>query len=117
MVGELALRFVVGGAIVALFAVVSEIVAPKTFAGVFGAAPSVALATLAIALATRGPAYAAVECRSMIAGGVAMVAYGAACASIVGRRVAPVWVEAGACWLVWVVVAFGVWSAIGGVTR
>ena len=47
MATELVIRFVVGGAIVSLFAVLGDVVCPKTLSGVFGAAPSVALATLA----------------------------------------------------------------------
>jgi len=49
MATELAIRFVVGGAIVSVFAVLGDVVCPKTLSGVFGAAPSVALATLALA--------------------------------------------------------------------
>ena len=42
---ELLVRFVIGGLAVSSFAVVGDIFKPKSFAGLFGAAPSVALAT------------------------------------------------------------------------
>jgi hypothetical protein len=41
---------------------------PKTFAGIVGAAPSVALATLALTIAQDGKMFAADEARSMMAG-------------------------------------------------
>ena len=39
-------RFLMGGMIVSLFASLGDVLKPKSFAGLFGAAPSVALATL-----------------------------------------------------------------------
>jgi hypothetical protein len=48
---------------------------PKSFAGLFGAAPSIALATLLITLAQKRAVFAAVEGRSMIAGVVALAPY------------------------------------------
>ena len=43
---ELVVRFLVGGALVSLFALIADVLKPKGFAGLFGAAPSVALASL-----------------------------------------------------------------------
>lgn len=42
---EYIVRFLVGGLVVSSFAVLGEIFRPKSFAGIFGAAPSIALAT------------------------------------------------------------------------
>jgi hypothetical protein len=78
---EIALRFVIGGIFVSLFALSGDIVRPKSFAGIFAAAPSVALATLALTISRDGPAFAAQEGRAMIAGAVAFMAY-AYCAKI-----------------------------------
>ena len=64
------LRFFIGGAIVSAFAIIGDILKPKSFAGLFGAAPSVALATLAMTAVSDGPFYAAIEGRSMMAGAV-----------------------------------------------
>jgi hypothetical protein len=72
---ELLIRFLVGGAVVMAFAMIGDIVRPKSFAGIFGAAPSVALATLALALHKQGASYAATEARSMIVGAVALLIY------------------------------------------
>ena len=44
---DIVLRFFIGGLIVSVFSLISDLLKPKTFAGLFGAAPSVALATLA----------------------------------------------------------------------
>ncbi|MHC6153083.1 hypothetical protein ACVSQB_14940 [Bradyrhizobium elkanii] len=43
---DYALRFPIGGLVVSLFAILGDVLRPKNFAGLFGAAPSVALATL-----------------------------------------------------------------------
>jgi tetrahydromethanopterin S-methyltransferase subunit C len=45
---QLVFRFLVGGLIVSLFAALADVLKPKSFAGLFGAAPSVGLATLAL---------------------------------------------------------------------
>jgi len=73
--GELITRFVIGGAIVSVFAVIAEICRPKSFAGLFGAAPSVALTTIGIAIAQHGKDYAATEARSMVFGAIAFLIY------------------------------------------
>ena len=72
---EYLLRFLIGGAAVSLFAVLGEVLRPKSFAGLFGAAPSIALSTLAMALAGNSPAYAAREGQAMIAGAAALCVY------------------------------------------
>ncbi|MGC2753462.1 MAG: DUF3147 family protein, partial [Candidatus Acidiferrum sp.] len=64
-------RFVVGGIIVSIFAILGDLLKPRSFAGLFSAAPSVALATLGLTILTDGKRYAALESRSMIAGAVA----------------------------------------------
>ena len=107
MLGEVALRFALGGAIVTAFAFLGELFEPKTFAGLFGAAPSVAIATLALAFAKDGPDYAAVEARSMLLGALAFGVYCAACVAIASRRRVPVWLGAGLAWAAWFAVALG----------
>jgi hypothetical protein len=64
---ELVIRFLVGGLVVSLFAALAEVFRPKSFAGLFGDAPSIALATIGITIAHHGKAYAAVEARSISA--------------------------------------------------
>ena len=63
------IRFFAGGLIVSLFAMVADILGPKIFIGLFGAAPSVALATLPLAFWRHGGSYISIEARSMISRG------------------------------------------------
>jgi Protein of unknown function (DUF3147) len=72
---EYALRFLVGGIAVSAFAALGDTLRPKSFAGLFGAAPSIALATLFITLSQKGAPYAALEGRSMIVGAFALATY------------------------------------------
>src|SRR3954452_7548254 len=69
------IRFLAGGFIVSAFAVLADVLRPKSFAGLFGAAPSVALATLSLALWKEGGAYVSIEGRSMILGALALAVY------------------------------------------
>ncbi|MGA8088308.1 MAG: DUF3147 family protein [Terracidiphilus sp.] len=87
-IGELLARFLIGGVVVSFFAVLAEMFRPKSFAGLFGAAPSIALATIGITIAGHGKAYAAVEARSMILGAIAFLLY-AACVSWILLRLKP----------------------------
>jgi hypothetical protein len=72
---EYLFRFLAGGIVVSAFAVLGDVLRPKSFAGLFGAAPSVALATLSLALWKEGGAYASIEGRSMILGSFALALY------------------------------------------
>jgi hypothetical protein len=69
------IRFMVGGVIVSAFAIIGDVLKPKSFAGLFGAAPSVALATLTLTVISDGSSYAATEGRSMMAGAIAFFVY------------------------------------------
>ena len=59
-------RFLIGGLVVCAFASLADVLKPKTFAGIFAAAPSVALATLALTVSQEGRTFASEEARSMI---------------------------------------------------
>jgi hypothetical protein len=72
---EYLVRFLAGGIVVSAFAVLGDVLRPKSFAGLFGAAPSVALATLSLALWKEGGDYVSIEGRSMILGALALAAY------------------------------------------
>jgi hypothetical protein len=69
---EYVIRFFIGGAVVSTFAMFADVLRPKSFAGLFGAAPSVAFATLGIAVYQHGTNYAAQQSSSMMAGAVAL---------------------------------------------
>jgi hypothetical protein len=51
---DLILRFVIGGAVVSAFAALGDVLKPKSLAGLFGAAPSIALATLGLTISANG---------------------------------------------------------------
>ena len=82
---EYLVRFFAGGLAVSAFAALGDVFRPKSFAGLFGAAPSIALATLALTLSTRGADYAAAEGRAMIAGAVALGIYSALSCQLITR--------------------------------
>lgn len=110
---ELLIRFIVGGVCVCAFSIAGDLFRPKTFSGIFAAAPSVALATLAIT-ATKEPAgYLAQEGHTMMTGAVALGVYCFALALLLGWRpkTSP-WVLALGCWAVWLGVAFGLHAAM-----
>ena len=69
------IRFLIGGIAVSGFALLGDLFKPKSFAGLFGAAPSIALATLGLTIASDGRHYAAIEANSMIAGAIAFFVY------------------------------------------
>ena len=106
---QILVRFLVGGAVVSMFAIIGDLLKPKSFAGLFGAAPSVALATLALTAATEGPSYASTEARSMMAGAVAFFAY-SSCISYILMRYKPKTLFVTICAIpLWLGVAFGLW--------
>jgi hypothetical protein len=74
-----------GGGLVVVFAVVSECLAPKRFAGLFSAAPAVALAGLTITLLDKGAPDAHENAVGMIAGSVGMIAYAMAIIPLLRR--------------------------------
>jgi len=106
---QLLLRFLIGGAVVSLFAVLGDVVRPKSFAGIFAAAPSISLATLALAIHAEGAAYAAVEARSMIAGAIALLVYVWVSARVMWRGKASVAAVTLGGLALWLAVALGGW--------
>ena len=106
---EALIRFLVGGAIVSLFALIADFLRPKSFAGLFGAAPSVALATLSLAIAREGVPYAATEARSMVEGSVALFFYALFVSWVMMRfKISALFATLGAIPL-WLGLAFGLW--------
>jgi len=113
---ELGLRFLVGGVLVSAFALLGDLFQPKTFAGTFAAAPSVALATMSLTIGRDGAADAALAARSMVVGAVAFFLYANAVALLLRRghdrprtaawKCGAVWAAAAATgWAVWLRVA------------
>ncbi|MBV8195725.1 MAG: DUF3147 family protein [Candidatus Dormibacteraeota bacterium] len=102
--GLLALRALLGGTFVCAFSLLGEVLRPRSFAGLFAAAPSVALASLLITTFSKGPAAVALAATGMIVGGVAMVA-----ACVVGVDAVKRFRS-----LKGSVAAIGVWCAVAG---
>ena len=106
---DILLRFVIGGLVVSAFAVIGDMLKPKSFAGLFGAAPSIALATLVLTVHSDGAAYAAREARSMMAGCVAFFIYVSVVSwAIMRYKRKALWVTVCA-FPIWFGVAFALW--------
>src|ERR1700749_2799925 len=104
---EYVVRFLVGGVVVSAFSVLGDILRPKSFAGLFGAAPSVALATLGIAMFLHGAGYAAMQGHAMIPGAVALAAYSiVVCQLLMRARLRAVSATLLSV-IIWLIAAFG----------
>jgi hypothetical protein len=105
-------RFVVGGILVSIFSILGDLLKPRSFAGLFSAAPSVALATLSLTILTDGKLYAAREGRSMIASAVAFFLYACLCIHLLVRNRWGATAASVFSFSVWFVGAFGLWFLI-----
>ncbi len=110
---DILIRFLVGGLFVSAFAALGDALKPKSFAGLFGAAPSVALATLLLTIHGRGRYFAAVEARSMILGAAAFFLYAYAVCQLIMHCRLPASIAASASLAIWLAVAFVLERAIG----
>jgi Protein of unknown function (DUF3147) len=110
------IRFLVGGAVVSAFAMLGDLLRPKSFAGLFGAAPSVALATLGIAIYQHGTNYAAVQSQAMMAGALALSVYSILVCQLLIRTRLRAAAATLLSLLVWLAVAVGVLAVAGGGT-
>lgn len=104
---EYILRFLVGGAVVSFFAVLAEMLRPKSFAGLFSAAPSIALATIGITIARHGAQYAATESRAMPLAAVGFFCYSSACAWLLMRKKVRALAATAALLPVWFGISYG----------
>lgn len=112
---ETAIRFAIGGSLVALFAVMADAFKPKSFSGLFAAAPSVALASLILATRSHGTAYATTEAHFMAVGAVAFIVYASSVGWTLHAHGGRPWAVALSCLLVWVTVvgtACAVWMVM-----
>jgi hypothetical protein len=109
---QLAIRFVVGGLIVSAFAALGDTLKPKSFAGLFGAAPSVALATLGLTVFSEGRSYAALEARSMIAGAVGMIVYAWLTMQLIKKLSWSAMTVSTLALIAWFVCSVGIWYAV-----
>ena len=105
-------RFFIGGLVVSAFSLISDLLKPKTFAGLFGAAPSIALATLALTVMKEGKQYAAIEGRSMILGAVALFAYSLTLSYVLLRLRISALSASMVLLFLWMFVASGLWYVV-----
>ncbi|MBR0750927.1 DUF3147 family protein [Bradyrhizobium jicamae] len=110
---DYAWRFLIGGAVVSCFALLGDLLRPKSFAGLFGAAPSVAIATLGLAFWKHGGDYAATEARSMILGAVALAAYSFIVCQLLMRADLSASKSTVSALVVWIAVAVGLKQLAG----
>ncbi|MBV8950722.1 MAG: DUF3147 family protein [Actinobacteria bacterium] len=106
----LIVKAVNGGLFVVAFALVAEGLKPKRFAGLFSAAPSVAIANLLVTVLDKGPRDGKLNSIGMIAGACAMVI---ACAAGIAavRRLGAVR-GSSAVAAIWLVVALASYVAV-----
>jgi hypothetical protein len=110
MAKDLIIRFLIGGTFVSLFAIIGDLFKPKSFGGLFAAAPSIALSTLILAIVEHGPTYAATEAHSMIAGAVAFCVYSQIVSWLMMHFEPPSLAVASMAIVAWLGVAFGLWA-------
>jgi hypothetical protein len=113
---EYVVRFLVGGVVVSAFSMLGDILRPKSFAGLFGAAPSVALATLGIAVYGHGAGYAAQQSWAMTAGAIALAVYSVVVCQLLIRARLRATPASLLSFVVWLIVAFGLLALAGGQT-
>src|SRR5437868_1313019 len=109
---EFLFRFLAGGIIVSFFAALGDVVKPKRFAGLFGAAPSVALATLGLTILKNGKSYAAIEGRSMVIGALSLFIYSAVCVRLMMKYKVHAATSTISALAVWLVCAVGAWAIL-----
>lgn len=105
------LKALVGGLAVVAFSLAGEAGHPKRFAGLFAAAPSVAVASLVITVAAKGGGDAVLYARGMLIGSAAMIAYSLVSLHLIERLHA----LAGSIlsWAAWLAVAAGLYLLVG----
>jgi len=112
---ELLIRFLIGGIAVSAFAICGDVLRPKSFAGLFGAAPSVALASLVLTFLKHGRAYVALEGRSMVFGAIGFLLYAYASGQFLKRSHSTALAVTVATMPIWFGISFGCLFMFGGV--
>jgi uncharacterized membrane protein (GlpM family) len=111
---EYIIRFLVGGIAVSLFSAMGDVLRPKSFAGLLGAAPSIAVATLALTISGKGVGDAESEARSMMLGAVALCLYSASVCHLTSHRHMPAMLATALMLPVWLGCAFALKWLLGG---
>ena len=106
---EILLRALIGGVVVSAFALLGSVLKPMRFAGLFGAAPSVALASLGLTVASHGKLYASLQARSMLGGTIEFIAYAYCVCVVMLKYKPPAMAATTLLLLVWLATGFGLW--------
>lgn len=106
----LLLRFLIGGLVVSVFAIIGDVVKPESLGGVFAAAPTIALATVVLTMRSHGAAYVDIEARSMVGGAIAFFVYACVVSFVMMRRRPKAMVAAAELLPAWFAVAAGLWA-------
>src|SRR4051794_28732978 len=103
-IAEIACKAVAGGLFVLAFAALAQMITPKRLAGVFSAAPSVAIGSLLVTTAFKGPPDVALAGRGMVVGAVGFLVYCLAAVPLIRH------------WGAWrgSVAALGAWALVSG---
>ena len=109
---QLLVRLLVGGLVVSSFAALGDVLKPKSFAGLFAAAPSVALATLGLTILVDGKPYATEEARSMIAAAIALFLYASVTVWLIMKYSLHAATAAIFALAVWLIFAIGTWAML-----
>jgi hypothetical protein len=102
-VAEIALKALAGGLLVLAFAALAQMLTPKRFAGIFAAAPSVALGSLAVTVAFSGKRDLPAAGAGMAVGAAAFVVYCLTAVPLIRRYGA--WKGSGGALLAWAAVS------------
>jgi hypothetical protein len=106
----LVVKALIGGTVVVAFAAVGELLRPRGLAGIIAAAPSVALASLAVTSVATGGSAATAQATAMVAGAAALAVF-----CLVGiesvRRFGALRGSIAAM-IPWFAVAFGLWAVV-----
>ncbi|MDA8296088.1 MAG: DUF3147 family protein [Actinomycetota bacterium] len=105
-----ALHGVVGGTLVVVFALIGQVVKPRAFSGLFMAAPSVAIASLAITVGFEGAMRAEQDAIGMVPGALGMVACCLVATGVI-PKIRALWGSL-AAWAAWGVVGLGLYWAV-----
>ena len=110
-ISSMALKALIGGLAVVGFSLVGHAGHPKRFAGMFSAAPSVAVASLAITAVLKGAAGAVPYARGMLIGSAGMLAYCLVSLYLIQRLHALI--GSILAWLAWLLVAGSLYLVLG----
>ena len=110
-ISAMLLKTLVGGLAVVGFSLIGTAGHPKRFAGLFSAAPSVAVASLAITAALKGADATVPYAQGMLIGSAGMLAYCLVSLYLIQRLHALV--GSIVAWLAWLLVAGGLYLVLG----